>query len=115
MCSSEPRLAMGYEKDIFAVFAYEFELSQYDLYSSSTPSSKTASNSSSPRPSMMSLKRSIAIAGEPLACGTHAATVPLLTDSVDIDVVVVGIEFFLVDRDALFRGADVDGVLLVFL
>ena len=40
---------------------------------------------------------------------------PLLTDSVDIDAVVVGIEFFLADGDALFRGADVDGVLLVFL
>ena len=56
--------------------------------------------------------QTVHIAGEPLACGTHAATVPLLTDSVDIDVVVVGIEFFLVDRDALFRGADVDGVLV---
>ena len=61
-------LSMGYEKDIFAVFAYEFELSQYDLYSSSTPSSKTASNSSSPRPSMMSLKRSIAMPIESVAC-----------------------------------------------
>ena len=55
------------------------------------------------------------IAGEPLACGTHTTAMPLLTDSVDIDVVVVGIEFFLADGDALFRGADVDGVLLVFL
>ena len=61
-------LSMGYEKDIFAVFAYEFELSPYDLYSSSTPSSKTASNSSSPRPSMMSLKRSIAMPIESVAC-----------------------------------------------
>ena len=64
---------------------------------------------------MEGASQTVHIAGEPLACGTHAATVPLLTDSVDIDVVVVGIEFFLVDRDALFRGADVDGVLLVFL
>ena len=59
--------------------------------------------------------QTVHIAGEPLACGTHAATMPLLTDSVDIDAVVVGIEFFLADGDALFRGEDVDGVLLVFL
>ena len=45
--------------------------------------------------------QTVHIAGEPLTCGTHAATVPLLTDAVDIDVMVVGIKFFLVDRNAL--------------
>lgn len=29
-----------------------------------------------------------------------------------ITTALIGIEFFLVDRDALFRGADVDGVLV---
>ena len=47
-----------------------------------------------------------------LCGGVYAATVPLLTDAVDIDVMVVGIKFFLADGDALFRGADVDGVLV---
>lgn len=56
--------------------------------------------------------QTVHIAGEPLACRTHAAPVPLLTDAVDIDVMVVGIKFFLADGDALFRGADVDGVLV---
>ena len=47
-----------------------------------------------------------------LCGGVYAATVPLLTDAVDIDVMIVGIKFFLADGDALFRGADVDGVLV---
>lgn len=84
------------------------------MYSSS-PMLITAVLSLSIAHAVEGASQTVHTAGEPLACGTHAATVPLLTDSVDIDVVVVGIEFFLVDRDALFRGADVDGVLLVFL
>ena len=56
--------------------------------------------------------QTVHIAGEPLTCGTYAATVPLLTDAVDVDVMVVGIKFLLADGDALFRGADVDGVLV---
>ena len=61
---------------------------------------------------MEGASQAVHIAGEPLTCGTHAASVPLLTDAIDIDVMVVGIEFFLADGDALFRGADVDGVLV---
>ena len=54
-------------KRYFAVFAYEFKLSQYDVYSS-TSSSKIVSNPSLPRPSMISLKRSIAMPIESVAC-----------------------------------------------